>query len=84
MYRNERMVCGRLAKRATWVMLLMGKLTVETLLSLPKPLSHLFVTSLILCSKRVLDESGDLTKILCPCSRNARFALYPIQVAHQR
>ena len=36
------MVCGRLARRTAWVMLSMERLIAETMVTLPKPLAHLF------------------------------------------
>ena len=55
------MVCGRLARRTAWVMLWKGKLSIDTMFSLPKPLFHLFCNLVnIVLEASVRSELGGL------------------------
>ena len=65
-------------------MLSMEKPTREIAVTLPKPLAHLVCHLINIMFEGVVEGRDELTKILCPCSRYSRLALYPIQVAHQR
>ena len=76
------MVCGRLARRTTLVMLSKEKLRVETIFTLPKPLGHLFCHLVNIVFEGSVERGDELTKILCRCPNNACLALSPMQAAH--
>jgi len=57
------MVCGRLARRIASVMFRKGIAITEILFTLPKPLAHLFFTSLRLCLMEYQKRVCTLTSI---------------------